>query len=512
MSEYLSSIALGARSASRLLIAAVARELKARHGCEIHLYCSGAQEVRYYEKRNDGLYDSVNDASSLLVRCFDTGLDEDSVMARARRFEALTGYTINRMMVADRHFGRGYVLGGFHHPRSRYSETVDHLHAVHAYCSVLEYWQAEFAEKKITLALDAPREAAYVAHAQGIPYRVLAGGRYKNLHYWAWNEMYESPLIAAGYEDAVADPDIALNQPYLAHTAARKTYAKAFAATTMAKKIVVQVMRYTYWRLRGYEKARGYYLREFIKMHYRTWREYRRLRKLPLLTLGDLTGKRFVYFPLHVEPETALHGISPEFFSQQSLIACVARDLPADVILAVKEPYGMIGRRPDHFYRHLHDLKNVVLLDPWEIGIKCAQSAAVVVTICGTAGLEAAAAGRPVVSFGRHNLYNVMPAVQVIDSDRDLTTVLDRALNDEADQQAIREQANRLLSGIVASCFDLKAYDYIRLDSFDDEVVRDAVDSLEETLRLHNQYGANARDFSRAPEVPPVPNLRASGT
>lgn len=497
MSKYLSSIALGARSASRLLIAAVARELKARHGCKIHLYCAGAQEVRYYEGLNDGVYDSINDASSLLVRCFDTGLDERAVMARARGFEELTGYTINRMMVADRHFGRGYALGGFHHPRSRYSETVDHLHAVHAYCCVLEYWQAEFAEKNITLALDAPREAAYVAHAQGIPYRALVGGRYKNLHYWAWNELYESPLIAAGFENAVADPDIALNQPYLAHTAARKTYARAFAATTMVRKIAMRILRQTYWRLRGYEKARGYFLREFIKMHYRTWREYRRLRKLPLLTLADVAGRTFVYFPLHVEPETALHGISPEFFSQQSLIACVARDLPANVTLAVKEPYGMIGRRADHFYRHLLDLKNVVLLDPWEIGIECAQSAAAVVTICGTAGLEAAAAGRPVVSFGRHNLYNVIPAIEVVDSDRDLTAVLDHALNDATDQEEIRKQANRLLASIVANCFDLGEYDYIRLDRFDDSVVRNAADSLEETLRQHDRYGANARDFSR---------------
>ncbi len=499
MRDYLENIALGARSASRLLIAALARELKARHGSAIHLYCNGEQEVQYYEALNDGLYDTVNNASSLFVRCYDDNLDEPSVFERARQLENFTGYTINRMMVADRHFGRGYALGGFYHPRSRYSENVDYLHAVHANCCVLEYWQKEIADKKITMILDGPREAAYVAHPQGIPYRALVGGRYKNLHYWAWNELYESPLIQIGYEKAEVDPNIELNQPYLAHTAARKTYAKAFTLSTMVRNVGKIILRHAYWRARGYEKAKGYFVNESVNFHYRIWREYRRLNKLPLFKLADLKDRKFVYFPLHVEPETALHGISPEFFSQQSLIASVARDLPANVTLAVKEPYGMVGRRPDHFYRHILDLKNVVMLDPWEIGMECAQNAAAVITICGTAGLEAAAAGVPVLSFGRHNLYNILPSVQVLDSDRDLTAALSKALDNPADQQQIREQANRLLAGIVSCCFDLKEYDYIHLKRFDDDVVSSAADALEGSLKLHHQFAASARDFSRAP-------------
>jgi len=497
LSDYLSSIALGARSASRLLIRALARELKARHGCKIHIYCNGPQEVKYYEDINDGVYDSINDASSLFVRCYDQNLDEANVLERARRLEKITGYTINRMMVADRHFGRGYALGGFHHPRSRYSENVDYIHAVHAYCCELEYWQSEISAKGVTMFLDASREAAYIAHSQGIPYRAMVGGRYKNLHYWAWNELYESPLIKAGYDNAKANLDVTLNEPYLAHTAARKTFSKAFATSTMIRKVGTEILRYAYWRLRGYEKAKGYFLTENIKLHYRVWREYRRLRKLPLWKLENLAGQKFVYFPLHIEPETALHGISPEFFSQQSLIASVARDLPAGVVLAVKEPYGMIGRRPNHFYRHILDLKNVIMLDPWEIGIECAQSAATVITICGTAGFEAAAAGNPVIAFGQHNIYNILPSVQVVENDRDLSTVLMGALYGSINKNEISEQANRLLTAVIGCSFDLKQYDYIRLDAFEKEAIESAADSLVESLRLHERYGANARDFSR---------------
>ncbi|MDD9905380.1 MAG: hypothetical protein OXT06_17565 [Rhodospirillaceae bacterium] len=502
MANQLENIALGARSASRQLMAAVARELKARHGSKIHLYCSGQQEVRYYSDRNDGAYDTINDAESLYVRCYDDGLDEATVLARARRLESVTGYTMNRLMVADRHFGRGFALGGFYHPRSRYSETVDYLHAVHAYCSVLEYWEREFADKAISLVLDGSRESAYIAHPRHVPYRALVGSRYKNLHYWAWNELYESPLIRVGYENAVADPDIALNQPYLAHTAARKTYAKAFALSTMVRNVGTKIAQHAYWRLRGYEKAKGYFLGDMINFRYRIWREYRRLTALPLFRLDDLADKRFVYFPLHVEPETALHGISPEFFGQQGLIAAVARDLPADAILAVKEPYGMIGRRPDHFYRHIADLKNVILLDPWEIGIQCAQSAAAVVTICGTAGLEAAAAGVPVLSFGRHNFYNHLNAVRVLDSDRDLSEALADALNRPPDKRQAMADANRLLAGVLSCSFDLKDYDYIHLDRFDDEAVRDAAAALEVSLREHERFAESARDFSDPPTEP----------
>ena len=97
-------------------------------------------------------------------------------------------------------------------------------------------------------------------------------------------------------------------------------------------------------------KARGYYTGEELRYFIRRWRDRRALTGTRLAKLSDMKGTRFVFYPLHTEPETALLQLSPEYFYQLSAIAALSRDLPAGVMLAVKETYEAIGRRPADFY------------------------------------------------------------------------------------------------------------------------------------------------------------------
>jgi hypothetical protein len=488
MSKHLASIAFIARSESRVLMMALARDLKQRHGSTFHLYCTGAQEVLHYQRLNqDGLFDTINDIEAPVVGAVRAEVDEAAVFARARDIEAFTGLTVNRMVVADRHFGRGYSLGGFYHPRSRNSETVDYVHMVHAYNELLDYWRGEMQSKGITLCLNGTREAAYVAHAMGLPYRSLAGSRYGNYHYWAWNELYENPLIEPAWHRVTDVSDIDFKAPYYTHQVSRSIFKKKFSLRALAHGLALTTARYAYWNLRGYKKAKQYYWSSTMYFLWRVWLDYRRLHRMRLKRLTDLAGKKFVYFPLHVEPETALHGISPEYFYQHALIAAVSRDLPAGVYLAVKEAYGAIGRRPDTFYRQLADLKNVVLLDVWEVGFDAAQTADAVVTICGTAAIEATAAGKPVIAFGRRNIYNFLPSVTVVEDETELPGMLAKALDGTHDRDATKHQALRFLKAVKTISFDLGQYDYVQLDRFESEAVSAAADGLEQSLDAIDQ-------------------------
>ena len=482
------NVALCARSASRTLMLHFSRVLKEKYQCKVHLYCYGRQEFAYYKKEASEFYDTLTDAALLHVRCFDSGLNHTDVVARAKRLEALLRAPLNHLIMPERHFGRAFALGGFFHPRSRQSELPNWTQVLHAMASTLEFWEREFREKAIDLVLDGSREASRMAEAMAIPARILVGSRYKNYHYWAWNDLYESPLIERAYRKrSKVVRELEADKPYHAHLAARKTYKNAFSARTAAFLMGYEIARYAYWHLKGYEKAKGYYCLENVKYHYRVWSHWKQLNRLPLLRLKDLEGVRFVYFPLHVEPETALHGISPEFFDQLGLVASIARDLPADSILAVKEPYGMVGRRPDHFYKQLSDFKNVRLLHPWEIGIQCAQSAAAVVTICGTAGLEGILAGRPVVTVGQHNIYNCATGVYRLDSTFDLCPALSWALERSVPDRDIMQDAQLLLNAVLDCSFDLGTYDYISLNSFDPSIFADMLTALETSLAAPQQ-------------------------
>ncbi len=481
------SIAFIARSETRFLMLEVVKELIRRHDVDAHLFCFGAQEVKFYKARNqDSMFASIIDADVLLSSTRTEGLIEAEVMARAAEIESALPRNYNSVVLGNRHLGRGYAQGGFYHPRSRYSEETNYVQMIHAYNETFDFWERKFRELDVKLVLNGTIEAAVVAGKLDIPYRVLASSRYKNQHFWAANEFYEDPRLAPYFErlqkDQIQIPDGAKVEPYYAHIVNRSLFVKkGVSFTAMIQKIGLQIARHTYWRLRRYAKARGYYLSSEIAYYYRVWRHFHKLETItqPLSALG---GKKFVFFPLHLEPEISLQGLSPEYFFQLTTIAALSRDLPAGVMLAVKESFAAVGRRPDNFYQQINDLKNVVLLDTLVFGADVAREASVVATINGTAGLEAALEGKPVIVFGKHNNYECLPHVFRVDDHADLRSLLRQCLDNPGDSEMRRLDGRRYLKAVEDHSFDLGEYDFINLTKFDPDLVAAAATSLDQSL------------------------------
>jgi hypothetical protein len=474
-------IAILARSETRFLMLDVCREVRRRTNAILYLYCSGPQEEAFYRRQDsEGLFAGIIDADILLpsARRDNLPLTGSEIVERAAAYERRTGTTINMMAVANRHLGRGYALGGYHHPRSRASEKVDYQHLLFAYGETLQFWERELTNRAIDLVINGNRETALICRMLGIRFRSMGISRYRNYQNWAWNEYFETPEFRYAFDSGEAAGDGTLDRPYLGHTAHRTLYLKQMGATQLIRNLALTVARHSWWRLRGYKKAKNYYLSGELAYFLRTWGQWRDLRRRARTRLADLKGSRFVYYPLHIEPETALQGVSPEYFYQLSLIAAVSRDLPAGVRLAVKEFYSATGRRPRDFYGQICEFKNVVMLETFEVGMECAQQADAVVTICGTAGLEASVAGKPVITFGQHNIYNFLPNVAIVRDESELKHHLRRALDDPPDPAATREHAARLLKAIAARSFDLGTYHYSRPHDYTPATVSAAVDAL----------------------------------
>lgn len=473
----LARVGLYARSETRLFHVALARALKARFGSAIVLYSGNAQETAFYRRHGDGAFDEIVEAKVLHAASMETPAEERLEIERARTHEARLGQTINFLSVSNRHLGRGYALGGFHHPRSRISEETSYAQLLHAYNACLDFWNREIPTRRLSLLLNGPREAAVMARQHGVPYRVFAGSRFGNYHNWAWNEFYENPEFARAYRNREG-AGATLEKPYHSHLVNRSRYMRDASMLRLCGRGAREIAKFAWWRLRGYEKGRGYYLGDNLKMMARIRSDARRLSRIATTRLADLKGVPFVYYPLHQEPEMALQGLSPEYFYQLPLIAAVARDLPAGVRLAVKETFGAIGRRPRDFYGQIAEFKNVMLLETMELGLECARRAEAVVTICGTAGLEAAVLGRPVIAFGVHNNYNNLPQVRVVQAERDLAGHLRWALDPRFDREAARADGQRFLNAVVARSFDMRGYDFIDVARFEEGAVNDAADAL----------------------------------
>lgn len=118
----------------------------------------------------------------------------------------------------------------------------------------------------------------------------------------------------------------------------------------------------------------------------------------------------FVIYPLHISPEAAILGTSPELADQFSLIKNISMNLPYGVKLYVKQhPYEHLGMGLDYgFYRRLATLPNVRIFDR-----KASLNAMLdhprflaVALLAGTSAIDAALKRKPVFIFG-HTYYSI---------------------------------------------------------------------------------------------------------
>lgn len=120
--------------------------------------------------------------------------------------------------------------------------------------------------------------------------------------------------------------------------------------------------------------------------------------------------EKFVYYPLHYQPEASTCVCAQKYEKQLFYIDSWAKSLPADTKLYVKEHYTLIGHRDPHFYVELQKYPNVKLINPWENSRKLIETSVAVATLTGTAGLEAMLLRKPVFVCG-NAVYETAPGV-----------------------------------------------------------------------------------------------------
>ena len=490
------SIAVRAHVGIRPLHSELVRLLKERHGVSVHMFCSLPEDVHVFENLGrDGRFESIAGEAVMrrLAREADSSLTEEDVLPRARRWEKRLGYSLNRLVMTSRHLGRSFSLGGFYHPRSSYSEKSTYPQVLKAVCDCLDFWETELRNKGIGLILNPDKALAAVADILGIPHRTFSGSRIGDHYYWAVNEYWENPSFADAFEAAqAASGDGALEAPYRQAEISRQNALDRLGYRALARDLSHLLAKWAYGRLRGYTTTYGVYLSEHMRYYVKLAFADRDLARLPTKRLPDLKDKPFVYYSLHEEPEVTLSVGSPEFMNQLGAISSLARDMPAGMTLAVKEtPYGL-GKRPDNFYRQICEFKNVAWLDFRERGIDVVREATAVSTIAGTAGLEAAVMGKPVIAFGRHNFYNFIPHVHVVRREEDIAPLLRDIVEGNYDAAKLRADGARAKAAVLAASFEMPGFNGGDVSSLRPEHVEAAYSRLLKSMSTTGSTPASA--------------------
>lgn len=138
----------------------------------------------------------------------------------------------------------------------------------------------------------------------------------------------------------------------------------------------------------------------------------------------------FIYFPLHEEPEQILLMGAPFYSDQISVIRNIAKSLPIGYKLFVKEHPGMsvLGWRDKSYYKEILSIPHVRLLHSSVLSEDVIKKCSLVISIRGTATLEAAFHKKPSICFYSELGYQMIPSIYVLKDLKELPHAIRQSL------------------------------------------------------------------------------------
>ena len=172
------------------------------------------------------------------------------------------------------------------------------------------------------------------------------------------------------------------------------------------------------------------------------------------------TIKKFVYFPLQVQPEASIDVTSPFFNNQIEVARLVAQSLPDDYVLVVKEHPAMVGMRPPSYIEKIARTMNVAFIDYRIPPAYVLSRAALVVSPNSSTIAEAAFLNKHAIQMGDSGTTLKLPNVT---KHTDMTT-LGEKISQILQVNLRTPEYERRLENFVAAAYDTSfSCDYVRV-------------------------------------------------
>ncbi|MDB2449691.1 hypothetical protein N9W97_02950 [Pseudomonadales bacterium] len=179
---------------------------------------------------------------------------------------------------------------------------------------------------------------------------------------------------------------------------------------------------------------------------YRGWREFVNKRVYNCESIERLP-KRFIFYPIQYSPESSINIPSPYFIDQLRVIDAIRMSMPSDYSLVVKEHPVCISVRPRKFIKALLNKAGVVVarydLDTQEV----IKKSKVVISVTGTAALEAFLNGKPSLVMGPTFFSDYLGGICKIDE-------LPERIRDIADGEVDEDVIIKFLSEVLSVSSD----------------------------------------------------------
>lgn len=159
--------------------------------------------------------------------------------------------------------------------------------------------------------------------------------------------------------------------------------------------------------------------------------------------------KKFVYFPLHLQPEITTTPLGGKYYDQINALEKLSEMLSDDFKIYVKEnPKQNELMRPKEFLARMMSIKNVIMVPIKTNTYDLTKNCQFVATITGTAGWEAITGGKNVLTFG-YAWYNNLPGVFKFEETKNVSKILEYKIDHDELQLKFNELSKRLVKGYV---------------------------------------------------------------
>ena len=175
------------------------------------------------------------------------------------------------------------------------------------------------------------------------------------------------------------------------------------------------------------------------------------------LTMKVDFKQNYIYYPLHIDQERTTLIETPFYTNQIEFIRNLVKSLPINMTLFVKEhpTQSMRHWRSKEWYEEVMNIPNVTLIHPNVSSEKLIKNSSLVVTISGTATLEAALFQKPSITFIDAD-YTKISSIERVKSVEELPKIIRKSL----EKKITPDDLDRYVSLKEKYAFDYNEMDF----------------------------------------------------
>jgi hypothetical protein len=352
---------------------------------------------------------------------------DNSVLIEAARIEAEYGVKLSLILSTFRDLGKGYIFNADCHPDMG-SANWSHEHKLNELICRFRFWEGVCDHYKPVLIIGESnmQPLTLIAKSRGILDVGLGFIKHGERYFWTENIYYQNNKyknnIKFFLEYYAREDSIVENNEYPPFAAANYLDSKVNNKFRRAlKDVLMRLISESLHQLKrllnniirqSCDMSPGYRYLGWVMPQIRRPFIYRHIQKFGVRP-SDLARYKVIYVPMHLEPEIALGVVSPEFNNTMEMVSLLSKTVPSDYIIVLKENINALGIRSKRYYDQLRKIGNVTFANMEISSWDWIKSSEFVATITGTAAIEAVHFLKPVLSFGKHQVVNLLPTVRL---------------------------------------------------------------------------------------------------